>query len=75
LYSIQSTSSNVTVKCGSAGPHFNPLNQTHGDISAKIRHVGDYGNIVSDNDGNIFSTFNDTLSTLYGPLGNLKKTG
>lgn len=73
LYSIQSTSSNVTLKCGSAGPHFNPLNQTHGDISAKIRHVGDYGNIVSDNDGNILSTFNDTFSTLYGPLGNFKK--
>ena len=67
--SIQSTSDNVTVRCGSTGLHFNPTNQTHGDISAAVRHVGDYGNVISDNNGNIITTFNDSISDLYGPFG------
>ena len=74
LNSIQSTSDNVTVRCGSTGPHFNPTNQTHGNISAAIRHVGDYGNAVSDNDGNLVFTFNDTVSNLYGPFGIVGRT-
>ena len=72
--SIQIQSDIATIRCGSAGPHFNPLNKTHGDIKATNRHVGDYGNIVSDNNGNILTTFNDTLSTLYGPLGIIGRT-
>lgn len=60
--------------CGSSGPHFNPLNQTHGNISAEVRHVGDYGNVISDNDGNIVTTFTDSVSQLYGPLSVLGRT-
>ena len=42
LLSIQSTSNDVTVRCGSTGLHFNPTNQSHGDISASVRHVGGF---------------------------------
>jgi len=71
---FQSTSDNTTVRCGSIGPHFNPTNQSHGDISSTVRHVGDYGNVISDNNGNIITTFNDTVSDLFGPFGILGRT-
>jgi Cu-Zn family superoxide dismutase len=64
-----SGSSLVSTRCGSTGGHFNPLKKTHGNIDAKVRHVGDYGNVISDNGGKIVATFQDNLSTLYGPLG------
>ncbi len=35
-----------------------------GDISAKTRHVGDYGNVISNNNGVINVTFTDTVSKL-----------
>jgi len=34
-----------------AGGHFNPLSQSHGDRTAKVRHVGDLGNITADKNG------------------------
>ena len=60
--------------CGSTGGHFNPTNKTHGDISAAVRHVGDYGNIQADNNGNIVGTFSDKVSKLYGPMGIIGRT-
>ena len=60
--------------CGSSGPHFNPLNSTHGDITAKIRHVGDYGNVLSDKNGNISASFTDSVSSLFGPYGIVGRT-
>ena len=74
LEGLKSTSKNVTIRCGSSGPHFNPLNHNHGDISSLIRHVGDYGNVICDNNGNIITSFNDTISTLYGPFGIVFRT-
>nr|UWM72180.1 copper/zinc superoxide dismutase 3 [Brachionus rotundiformis] len=66
---INDLSEDPTTKCSSAGPHFNPLNSTHGDIKSSVRHVGDFGNVVSDANGNINVKFTDNLSQLTGPLG------
>ena len=71
---ISVLSDDVSTACGSTGSHFNPLNQTHGDISAETRHVGDYGNVVADNNGQIVASFNDTLSQLNGPFGIVGRT-
>jgi Cu-Zn family superoxide dismutase len=50
------------------------LNQTHGDIGASVRHVGDYGNIIADPNGNVNTVFNDTVSKLYGQFGIIGRT-
>ena len=71
---ITETSDDVTKRCGSSGPHFNPTNKTHGDIKAAIRHVGDYGNIISDNNGIILKEFNDSVSTLFGEFNVIGRT-
>ena len=47
---------------------------THGNITSEIRHVGDYGNVLANNDGVILVTFEDTVSKLYGPLGIIGRT-
>nr|UWM72179.1 copper/zinc superoxide dismutase 2 [Brachionus rotundiformis] len=60
--------------CGSTGGHFNPFKKTHGDISAEIRHVGDYGNVMSDANGNIITNFTDSVSSLYGVNGIIGRT-
>ena len=73
-YGINDTSDNLTAICLSSGPHFNPENLTHGNISDTIRHVGDYGNVISDNKGVISVTFVDTVSQLYGPFGIIGRT-
>ncbi len=60
--------------CGSAGVPFNPLNKTPGYISSAVRHVGDYGNIVADPDGNVNVTLYDKVSKLYGQFGIIGRT-
>lgn len=50
------------------------MNKTHGDISAETRHVGDYGNVISDENGNIFTNFTDKISSLYGANGIIGRT-
>lgn len=60
--------------CGSTGGHFNPLNKTHGDILADTRHVGDFGNVISDQNGNIVTNFTDNISSLYGVNGIIGRT-
>ena len=68
------TSDNLAAICLSSGPHFNPKNMTHGNINDTIRHVGDYGNVISDNNGVISVTFVDTVRKLYGPFGIIGRT-
>ncbi|OQV23496.1 putative Superoxide dismutase (Cu-Zn) [Hypsibius exemplaris] len=37
--------------CESAGAHYNPTKQTHGDPNSGPHHIGDLGNIASDANG------------------------
>jgi Cu-Zn family superoxide dismutase len=52
--------------CITAGAHYNPTNQTHGNISDKERHVGDLGNIESNENGEASYSAKDNLVSLYG---------
>src|SRR5947209_5267561 len=45
-------------KC--AGEHYNPTKQPHGGPNSVARHVGDFGNIVADEQGNGTYTAIDT---------------
>lgn len=48
--------------CKSTGSHFNPTNEKHGNITDTTRHVGDLGNISSnDNNRAMFRIENDRL--------------
>ncbi|KAG1745992.1 superoxide dismutase [Suillus paluster] len=54
--------------CLSTGSHFNPYEKTHGAPSDSVRHVGDLGNIESDEYGVATLSFKDSLISLNGPL-------
>lgn len=56
----------LTNGCDSAGPHFNPYGKDHGGPSDDERHVGDLGNIQSDDKGNAKYSFKDTVISLHG---------
>ena len=56
----------LTDKCTSMCAHFNPYKQTHGCPGAKIRHVGDLGNIHTDNNGDAKYIFYDDVIGLRG---------
>ncbi|KAK0216453.1 superoxide dismutase [Armillaria nabsnona] len=63
-------SGNLTDGCTSAGAHYNPFNTTHGapTDSVESRHVGDLGNIQSDENGVAVLDFSDNIIKLEGPL-------
>ncbi|CAH8871429.1 unnamed protein product [Trichobilharzia szidati] len=56
----------TTNGCTSAGAHFNPTNQEHGAPGDAIRHVGDLGNVIADNNGNAVYDATDKLISLNG---------
>ncbi|KAJ6585053.1 superoxide dismutase [Mycena capillaripes] len=58
----------LTDGCLSAGPHFNPFARNHGAPSDTERHVGDLGNIKTDESGSASFKFEDPLISLNGPL-------
>jgi Cu-Zn family superoxide dismutase len=49
-----------------AGGHFNPTNQPHGGPDSSERHVGDFGNLVANEDGVATYERVDTIATLNG---------
>jgi Cu-Zn family superoxide dismutase len=57
--------------CTSMCNHFNPFNHPHGGPKSKTRHVGDLGNLVSDNNGNAEYTFEDKFIKLRGTKANI----
>jgi len=54
--------------CMLTGSHFNPLNKNHGGPTDSERHVGDLGNIESDETGVASFELVDSLISLAGPF-------
>lgn len=51
----------------SAGAHFNPSNAKHGGPTDAVRHDGDLGNIIADNQGVARLQLSDVKIALAGP--------
>uniref|UniRef100_A0A1B0UWA6 Superoxide dismutase [Cu-Zn] n=2 Tax=Carassius auratus TaxID=7957 RepID=A0A1B0UWA6_CARAU len=60
--------------CTSAGPHYNPHNQTHGGPTDSVRHVGDLGNVIADKDGVAEIDIVDKMVTLFGEYSVIGRT-
>ena len=58
-------------KCTSMCAHFNPYGSTHGSPDMKKRHVGDLGNIITNNKGEAKYTFYDKIIKLRGKKANI----
>ena len=54
----------LTEQCNSCCAHFNPTNKSHGDLNHINSHVGDFGNIKTDDNGNC----NQILISKYAKL-------
>jgi len=61
----------LTDNCTSMCAHFNPYGNTHGCPGASERHVGDLGNIKTDNKGEAKYTFYDDVIKLRGSNSNI----
>lgn len=58
-------------ECNSMCSHFNPYGETHGAPGAKHRHVGDLGNLKTDEQGNAKYRFYDDMIKLRGTATNI----
>ncbi|KAM9995085.1 hypothetical protein ACTFIY_001269 [Dictyostelium cf. discoideum] len=56
----------TTNGCLSAGAHFNPFKKEHGSPNDENRHVGDLGNIESNQDKKSIINITDNIITLFG---------
>ena len=61
----------LTDKCTSMCSHFNPYGNTHGCPGMSKRHVGDLGNIKTNNKGEARYTFYDNVIKLRGTKCNI----
>lgn len=65
----------LSEQCESMCAHFNPTNSNHGCPGAKERHVGDLGNIVTDEHGSAVYRFYDDVIQLRGYKYNILGRG
>ena len=56
----------LTHDCQSTGTHYNPTDRVHGGPMDSVRHVGDLGNIRSDERGNIDAEYTYPYVSLVG---------
>ena len=61
----------LTDRCMSMCSHFNPYNMTHGCPGMKNRHIGDLGNLRTNNKGEAKYTFYDDFIKLRGIKANI----
>ena len=61
----------ITDGCKSACAHFNPFNTVHGGPNSYHRHVGDLGNIITNNNGVCKMKFTDHMIKLDGTISNI----
>uniref|UniRef100_A0A481XUX3 Superoxide dismutase [Cu-Zn] n=1 Tax=Philasterides dicentrarchi TaxID=282688 RepID=A0A481XUX3_9CILI len=64
----------LTEGCTTAGPHYNPEGKNHGGPLDQERHVGDLGNLKTDEKGNAYQATKDKLVTLYGEFSVLGRS-
>ncbi|KAF4661633.1 Superoxide dismutase [Cu-Zn] [Perkinsus chesapeaki] len=60
--------------CNSAGGHYNPFYNSHGDRNSTVRHVGDMGNIQADASGVAEGHFYTDLIVLKGSISVLGRS-
>jgi Cu-Zn family superoxide dismutase len=65
----------MTMKCESLCQHFNPYKKTHGCPGMKNRHVGDLGNLITDDKGVASMKFVDDQIQLRGSKANILGRG
>jgi len=56
----------LTENCNSCCSHYNPFNKDHGDRLSDNRHVGDLGNLQTNENGEAEFNFTDKLVKLRG---------
>jgi len=67
-FGIAAGNSDVHDTCETAGPHWNPSNNKHGNVKDETSHEGDLGNvIVEPTNGNILTKIVSTKLRLFGP--------